>query len=283
MTTTRFVAKGVALSLGLLTASVKLSSAVASKPQSESNVTVCDTGHPARRIRAPRVCDECGGEVPFQQLKRARPVEGGLVVLEEEDLAELKEDVERFKARAAITAHPAEQVALLTGVGDKMYFLHPERGHEAAYATFVALMEASPELAFVTQWTPRSAVSHFQVHARDGALLFQERTRAGTLREAPELELERDEELIELAEQMLKRAVSDYDPATYADGAEEKLAKIIASKEVVPAADTETPVAIAPVVDLKAALRAELKARGKKAPAKKAPAKKAAARKKVSA
>lgn len=274
----RYVAKGVALSLGLLTASVKLSAAVASKPRSEANVMVCDTGHAARQIRAPRVCDECGGEVPFQQLKKARPVEGGLVVLDDEDLAELKKDAERFKARASITAHPAEQVALLTGVGDKMYFLHPERGHEAAYATFLALVEAHPELAFVTQWTPRSAVAHFQVFARDGVLMFQERTRAGTLREAPELDLEVDTELVSLAEQMLERAVSDYDPATYADSAAEKIAAIVATKEVVPVAAEETPAAAATVVDLKAALREQL--RGSK---KKAPAKKAAARKKVPA
>src|SRR5690606_14685355 len=104
------------------------------------------------------------------------------------------------------------------------------------------------------------------------------RTRAGTLREAPELDLEVDTELVGLAEQMLERAVSDYDPATYADSAAEKIAAIVATKEVVPVAAEETPAAAATVVDLKAALREQL--RGSK---KKAPAKKAAARKKVPA
>jgi non-homologous end joining protein Ku len=254
----RNVASGVALQFGLISAAVSMTSAL-DKVASSGNVMVCDNGHPAQQIRSPKWCDACDGEVPFQQLKKARPVEGGLAVLEASDLAEVNADAQAFKKSVQVSAHPAEQVEVRTSVGEKMYFLTPDKGHEAGYAAVLGLVSNHPELAFMTQWTPRTAAAQFQVRAYDGVLVLQERTRAGTVRSAPDVTLGDNEALVAMAEQFLAMPglVTDYDPETYADKSQERLAAILATKEVVPTADATT---VTPVVvdDLMAKLAAHL-------------------------
>jgi len=271
------VASGVALSFGLITASVSIQAALEAKAKT-GNVMVCDTGHPPHQIRAPRVCDECNGEVPYQQLKKARPVDGGLVVLEREEIEQASVDATKFKKKAGVTAHPVEQVQVHTATGEKMYYLTPDKGHEDGYTTLLALVLNHPELAFVTQWTPRTALGQFQLIVHDGVLAFQERTEsAGSVRPAPVLDLTVNDALVGLAEQVLAMpaSVSDYDPATYRDGYEDRLAAIIAGKEVV-AATTTSATPIAPASDLMEKLRAQVAAAAP-APKRRATRKKVAA------
>ena len=253
----RSVASGVALNLGLISTSVTLFSAL--DKTASGNVLVCDNGHPAARIRAPHVCDTCKGEVPVAQLKKARLVEGGLVVLDAEDLVRLNAGAEAHKKKATVTAHPAGQVGVLTTAGEKMYFLTPMTGHEMTYATLLAMVAHHDDLAFMTLWTPRSAASQFQLRAYNGVLVLQERTRAGDVRAVPQLTLDTNDELIAVAEQILPALVTDYDPVTYADTSSAVLAEIIKGKEVVPTSETEVVPAV-PVSDLLAKLRAQLAA-----------------------
>ncbi len=254
----RYVAKGVALTFGLISASVRMSAALEGKAAGTSNVLVCTTGHDAKQISQPRMCPECG-EVPYQQLKKARPVEGGLVVLEREEIEAAQADATKFKSKAAVTAHPAEQVDLLSGVGEKLYYLSPEPGNEQQYTTILALVAAHRELAFMTQWTPRTALAQFQVRAVQGVLALQERTAGGSMREVPDIQLEENEQLIGLAEQVLAlpSSVCDYDPATYASHFEERIAEIVAGKTVVPV-DNAPVIEAVPVTDLMAALRKQV-------------------------
>lgn len=275
------IASGVALSFGLIATSVKVEAAALTAKKTAGNVTVCDTGHPPAKIRQPRVCDACAtihdssGEIPFQQTKKARPVEGGFVVLKAEEIAEASEDVTRFKKKAAVTAHPAEQVALLTSSGDKLYYLTPEAGHEDAYATLLALVVQHPELAFIAQWTPRTALGQFQLSVHDGVLVFQERVEGSGLRPAPSLDLTFNAPLIEMAEAVLKlpASVSDYDPATYRSTYEERIAAIVEGKEVVTVEKAESTTAGASgdqlMAQLEALLAAESKPKPKRAPRKK--------------
>lgn len=273
----RNVASGVALSFGLISTAVDLTSAL-DKVSGTGNVRVCDTGHPATRITQPVTCPECG-PIPYQQLKTARPVEGGLVVLEAEDLKEVRGDADAFKKKATISAHPAEQVEVRTSVGEKMYYLTPAKGHEAGYAAILSLVQSHPELAFMTQWTPRSSVAQFRVRAYNGALVFQERTREGTVRPAPDVSLGDNEQLLAMAEQFLAMPgmVVEYDPTTYADKSQERLAAIVATKEVVPVEGATGGVTPVVVDDLMAKLAAHLAtaAKAEDKPVKKTRAKKA--------
>lgn len=271
------VATGVALSLGLITASVSVQSARPPKTRGTGNVMVCDAGHDAAQITQPPTCPDCG-PVPYQQLKKARPVDGGLVVLEAEEISEAAVDVLKYKKRAAVTAHPAEQVEALTAAGEKFYYLLPDAGHEAAYGTLLALVVNHPELAFVTQWTPRSAMGQFRLMQYEGALCFQERTNGSGLRDAPSLDLEVNAQLVAMAEQVLKLTTAPYDPETYRDTYEERIAAIVAGKT--PVAATKESTSALPVDDLMERLRAQLEELD--AP-KKTPRRKPAAKKKVTA
>ena len=275
----RNVASGVALSFGLISTAVDLTSAL-DKVSGTGNVRVCDTGHPATRIRQPQMCPECG-EIPYQQLKSARPVEGGLVVLEADDLQQVRGDAAEFKKKATVSAHPAEEVEVRTSVGEKMYYLTPAKGHEAGYAAILGLVDSHPELAFMTQWTPRTTPAQFRVRAYNGVLVFQERTREGSVRPAPDVTLGDNAQLLAMAEQFLGMPgmVVEYDPATYADKSEERLAALIATKEVVPTDDSSAGVTPVVVDDLMAKLAAHLAtaAQAEVKPAKKPRAKKSKA------
>ena len=100
------VAKGVALSFGLVTASVSVHNAI--EKVKSSNVLVCANGHDPIQIRMPRVC-ETWREVAYADIRKAAPVEGGLVLLDAEDVTNARSDAEVFKQRATITPHQGRQ------------------------------------------------------------------------------------------------------------------------------------------------------------------------------
>lgn len=271
----RAIGSGVALNIGVISTSVKLYSAV-DKREEKSNITICHTDHEPIRINQVTKCAKCG-EIPLAQTSKAREVEGGVVILPKETLAENKEIVAPFKKRADIGAHPREQIETLTAVGDKAYFLTPEKGHEVTYATILALVESNPELAFVAQWAPASAISQFQLRVWDGVLMFQERTRAGSLREAPQVEGSASPEVLKLAGMMLEQVTSDFDPKNYTDPAREALDEFVAKATPVPLLGQDTGV-VTPAITEEELLASLRKSAGKAAPTprKRAPAKRAA-------
>lgn len=242
------VASGVTMSLGLLTCMVSMTSAVEAKV---SNTNVCignDTAeHDITKIQSRNYCSTCG-EVAYTDIKKARAVGDGYVLLSSEELAEATADATRFKKQAALTAHPAEDVDLLTVNGDKLYYLTPSAGSEPVYAVLYALVEGHPELAFATQWTPRSKAGLFALKAFNGVLCLQERVRTEGIRQAPVVSTEAPDAMLALAEQFitLTGLVQKFDPATYADTFEDRIAEIVASKTpttiVIPGVEATTPV-----------------------------------------
>lgn len=288
------VAKGVMLSLGLITTSVSVHSAL--EPKTSSNKQVCvgiGKDHTPALIRHTNTCADCG-EVPYDQIRKAREVSGGLVLIEAEDVEKAKgtpEEIKKAKLRMAMTPHPAGQVDLGTAPGGKLYHLTPDAGHEVGYAILRHMIEASPELAFMVQWTPRSATGTFAIRLHDGILVAQERVVAEhRMRATPTVNATADEAMLGMAAQWLSMpgVISDFDPATYLDQYETKLAEIIASKtpiqaQLIGAAElaAAAPVGATAQMDaLKAMLAAAsppAKAPAKRAPRKKSPAKSAVA------
>lgn len=279
------VASGVSLSFGLLTCTVSMSSAVEPKV---SNTNVC-TGtdahgeHAVAKVGSRNTCPECG-DIAYTDIKKARKVGDGYVLLTEEDLAAVAGDpaaAERSKKTAALTAHPAENVDLRTTTGEKLYYLTPATGSEDSYATLFALVRSHPELVFLAQWTPRSKTGTFALKAFQGTLCFQERERAESIRQAPAVPTEAPPALLAMAEQVLALPglVVEYDPATYADSYEQKIAEIVAAKTptslIVPDAPAGAPAVQGNAMD---ALQAMLAAAAPPAKPKRAP-RKAAARK----
>lgn len=285
------IAKGVAASFGLVTCSVSLHGAV---EKAEGNKTVCcgnaATGeHDPILISQVRKCSTCG-EVGYADLKKAREVGGGLVLLENDEIAEAKQDATAFKKQMAMTPHPAAEVEVQTMPGEKAYFLTPDPGHETAYALLVHAIGSHPELAFMCQWTPRSNASQFRITVWQGVLMATERIRTAALKPVPQVVASAPAAMQGMVEQVLALpgTVTDYDPAAYADSYADKIQAIVASKQVVAAGGTPV-VASAPALpagqqSAMDALAAMLAAAGTPAPTPTAaPKKRSTPRKKVPA
>lgn len=285
--------KGVAFSVGLVTANCSINGAVEAKT---SNVTVCCGPDPANphdpiRIQQVRKCSTCqakdeaagvtsgAGEVAYTQLKKAREVGDGLVLLEADELVEAKGDADAYKTRAALTPHPAAEVYSRTTSGEKAYYVTPDPGNEVPYALLVAMVSNHPELAFVCQWTARSNATQFRVTVRDGCLMMTELVREQSLKPVPQVTAEAPEAMLAMAEQVLSLpdVVQGYDPDTYADHYEERIQALLASKQVhAVAGTTATPSAPSLPAGQQAAMDAlaAMLAAATPAPAKKAPTKK---------
>ncbi len=243
------VASGVTMSLGLLTCMVSMTSAVEPKTSNTNVCTGVEKEHDVTKIQSRNHCAVCG-EVPYSEIKKARAVGDGYVLLTAEELADATTDATRYKKAAALTAHPAEDVDLNTVNGDKLYYLTPSAGSEPVYAVLYALVVNHPELTFVTQWTPRSKAGLFALKAFNDTLCLQERVRTEGIRQAPEVSTEAPEAMLALAEQFitLTGLVQNFDPETYADTFEARIAEIVASKTptsmVVPGSEATTPVVV---------------------------------------
>lgn len=236
--------KGVAFSVGLVTASCSINGAV---EKAASNVTVCTANgtHDPQRISQRNVCPTCD-EVAFHTLQKARPVGDGLVLLTAEEITEAKGDADRYKTAVALTPHPAVTVYARTAPGEKVYYVTPDPGHEVAYAVLVEMIAKHPEFAYVGQWTPRSNAAQFRVTVRDGCLMMTELVREQSLKHPPVVTATAPEAMLAMAEQVLTLpgVVTDYDPETYADKYEENIQALLATKTVVttggtPAAPTK--------------------------------------------
>jgi non-homologous end joining protein Ku len=270
------VAKGVALSLGLVTASVSVHSAVESSKTGNKNCCAGAPGseHDLTPISQVSRCGTCDRDVPYTEIVKAHPVGDGFVRIEAEEIVEAKQDATALKKVASITPHSAAEVEVATVNGDKAYYLTPDLGHEAAYAILRAMVVNHPELAFVCQWTPRTNAAMFRLQHRDGALMLTERVRPQGVKPAPEVTAEAPEAMLAMGEQvlMLPGVITDFDPATYADSYEERLAAIIATKQVVASGGTPatatTPAIPASQQNAMAALEAMLAAAAPAKPAK---------------
>lgn len=273
------IASKVALTFGLVTINVAVHNAL-DKPKSGNKLVCTGTGkeHPLSLIRQVHTCAECG-EVPYTALKRARPVADGLVLLEDEEIAEARTDSLATKTATALSPHPSEQVESTTVPGSAMYYLMPNPGFESAYAIVATLVAAHPELAFMSLWTPRTRTGQFLLRSVDGVLVWQERVRQENVRSRPEVSADAPAPMVAMAEQVLSLpgVVSDYDPTTYADTFEQKIAAVAAAKAPVsvaaPSPDGQAPPVVAS--DAMSALQAMLDA-AKPAPKAKAKSKRKA-------
>lgn len=279
--------KGVALSFGLMAANVSVHSAIEKSKSGNKNCCEGVQGkdpHPLQPISSVNRCLVCQDDVPYGEIVKGREVEGGFVKVEAEEIVEASVDAVALKKRTALTPSPTEQVEAQTVPGEKLYYLTPDPGAETTYAAMRHLVETHPELTFMSLWTPSSRATQFALKVREGCLVMQERVRQENVRAVPPVEAEAPEAMLKMADQVLglEGIVQDYDPATYTDTYEQKIADIIATKTPVAGQmeiatpGVNTPSTAVAGMDALAAMLANAEASNRK------PAKKAAARKKAS-
>lgn len=272
------VRKAVSIVFGLLSTTVTVYSAVDSNKAS-GNKQVCtgygldDAGKPRSHdvtpIAQPKTCSTCG-EVPHYAVQKGRPVDGGWVVFSDEDTVAIAADAVPYQKSVNLTPHPFGAVDELTAVGDKLYHLVPDAGQEGTYALLATFIASHPETAFMGEYAPRSAIGQYRVLVRDGVIMLQQRIRTEKVRSAPVFDKpEVPAQNLAMADMFLSMdgVVTEYDPETYRDKAAEKVAAIVATKDVLAGvATTDAPAAVATtggtVADNMAALTAMLAQHG---------------------
>jgi DNA end-binding protein Ku len=286
----RAIWKG-AVSFGLVSVPVKLYAATESHDISFRQVHAKDGG----RIKYQRVCSIDGEEVAYADIAKGYETEDGqMVILEDEDLAELPASssreisVEKFVPRDQIDPMWLE----------KSYYLEPDKAAAKPYALLREAIREADRVAVVTV-SLRTRMTTAVLRVVDDVIVMQTMMWPDEIREpkfsgleAADMDVKPQE--LKMAQMLVETLAGDYDPDEFEDDYAHAVEALVQAKlEGGEVKHTEQP---APsggeVVDLLAALQKSVESarssRGEAASpkteavepaAKKAPAKKAAAKK----
>lgn len=284
------VRTNIRLKVGPVATTVSIDSARTAARSDDRTVCLGQPGHDTHAPtphRQPYVCDHCGPIVDDTRTARARLIDGTWHLLDVEQHKKLtKKHAEQF-LNPAFTPSPREQVDTALTPGDKMYFLQPVNGADAAnYANIRSMVREHPELSFVSFFTPRSAAGVFTLEVRGDVLVLVERQRAADMKPLPAVDAEPDA-FEDLCVQAVDGMVVDFDPEAYSDQRAALIAEAYAAAGVtadvaLPARTGAPAVAASPANELEAELAALVAASKRETPARKA-ARKAVAAKKTAA
>jgi DNA end-binding protein Ku len=237
--------KGVALTLGLISTSVRIEQAN-EKAEDTALRTICvgqGTEHEPVPITMRTACPTCGEIADRSLLRKGKQVGDGYVVVTQEEVAELKHEYDdAYKKKIELVAHPLEQVLDRTDQGDKTYVLLPE-GTTDGYLHILNAMREHPELALVGRFTPTSRATTFMLVERDGVIVAQERVAAAKQRTFEAVEGDVNPAYQAMVNTLVDAITTDFDPSNYEDSYAKALTELVANREVVPlaaATDTKT-------------------------------------------
>lgn len=255
--------KGLVLSFGLVNVIVSIDGAVS---REDSLTTVCcgpngGTPHAPTQIRQERRCATCG-TVAYADLKKARLVGNDFQVIEQQEVATVRDAaLGATKKMLTLTVHDATEVSSSTLQGESVYYVTPDGAPQiGAYSLLLDAVVRHPEYAFITQYTPTSRASMWQLRAFNGSLVIEQRVWPENVRTAPEVNaIEPDPTLRAQLDQVVASMVKPFDVTEYRDQYATALAAALAAKELEAGVTVErekssgaaTPT---PVVDLSAAL-----------------------------
>ena len=256
----RSVWKG-AVSFGLVTIPVKVYGATEEKDIGFRQVHAADQG----RIRYKRVCEVCGEEVPFAEIRKGyEAADGRLAVLEPEDFAGLPAaegrtvDVVQFVDVDSVDPTYFARTYFLEAekVGTKPYVLLREALAETGKAAVVKVALRSREtLALI-----RPDGDVLRMHT----MLLPHELLDGAFA-APGDEVQVSEAEVGMARMFIEQLSGEFDPAAFGDDYRAALEKVIEARlEGVELPAAEEAPGGSQVVDLVAALRASVEAAKKR-------------------
>ena len=272
----RAIWKG-AVSFGLVSVPVKLYSATESHDISFRQVHAKDGG----RIKYQRICSIDGEEVAYADIAKGYETEDGeMVILEDEDMAELPANSSReISVEKFVPTDQIDPIML-----DKPYFLEPEKSGLKPYALLRDALRESDRVAVVTV-SLRTRMTPAVLRVRDDVLVMQtllwpDEVRAADFGSLQDVEKPKKQEL-DMARMLLDTLAGDYDPSEFEDDYAEAVQALVKAKlegGEVKRTKEEAPQA-GEVVDLLAALQksvaAAKTARGEESDEDEKPAKKA--------
>ena len=242
------------LTFGLISFPIKVVKATET-PVEVKNLCVGSNGQPKHDptpLQAPRKCPHCD-EIKdgYVNIVKGIKAGSGYAIDDQGEVNQARTDYsELFKKKVEIVPHAAADFDKHTVASGSTYYVTPEASaSEDHYKLLVALIEAHPELAFVTMHTLRSAASLWRVIARDGVLVMEQRQRGDAVKAAPSVGGTSNPALYAMLDGALSTFVQPYDPVNYEDQFSQAVEAIAAkATEVVSVGGPAKTAAPAPVV-----------------------------------
>lgn len=243
---------------------------VVNKEKATSLRTLCPTCLEADRSTGVPIsqfseCPEGHGPFTKDQLPdRGRQCGETIVPLTAEDLAAIKGAEEAEKLTMSLTVHPASQVLALNRPTGVVYAFDPGPGKHGWVGVLLDII-ADGELAFLGQMRVKSADRLFRLQRAPHGIELVEIARPADVFAFEAREYPYEPKIMDMAMQIAEALTTDYDPATYANRAAERLDAIVAAKiaadgDLATVVALPTAVAPAPGLDLEAQLAASLAA-----------------------
>ena len=221
----RAIWKG-AVAFGLVNVPVKLYAATGEHEVPLHQVHRKDAG----RIRYAKKCSVCGETVEMSDLAKGYETDDGqMVVLTDEDLAELPLATER--EISVLEFVPADQIDPIMLA--KTYYLEPEKTAAKPYALLRGALAATDRMA-VVKVALRQRESMAVLRVRDDVICLQTLLWPDEVRAAdfPVLDAEitvRPQEL-SMASSLVESLASDFDPSAFEDSYQSALEQLIEAK-----------------------------------------------------
>lgn len=197
------------------------------------NLCIGSNGEPAHDplpLTAPRKCAECGEITDYTGIVKGIKQGATYAITTQDEVAQAKiANVDQYKGKVSIVPHPAADFEAHTAPGDALYFIKPDAAAADHYQLIVRLIEAHPELSFVSLYTPRSAAGLYRVVVRNGVLVLEQRTRGQALKATPTIGGTANDSLFQMLEATLPTFVQAYDPDAYEDTYAAAVAALAAS------------------------------------------------------
>lgn len=207
--------------------------------------------HEHAPLKRPATCDTCGPITDFTVLDKGYPEGGGYRVVDRDSLDEAREEiVAQYRRTLNLVPHPVAEFMAATGPGDTINYLVPRDVSAAShYALLAEFIGRHPELAFVSQHTPRSVTSVYVVTVRQGVLVMTKRTRETSMKPVPVVGgADFNPVLLDQLEAFLPGYTEAYDAALYEDQFRAALDRLVADgASITMDADSDkaaTPVAV---------------------------------------
>lgn len=238
------------------------------------------------------VCPTCGTVKRNTLGKAVEITEDQLVPFTAPEIDALKDDEARYKGQMMLTAHPLAEVADKTERSGTTYVLVPsaKKGvadQSAFYAVLIALLEATPDVAYMARYTVTSRAAIYKLRLHGGVILADQMVPTDEYAELPEVTLpEVPAAMLAMVSDYAKAYITPFDPKAYENEYAARLTAAIAAREAVEAGQAATAAGVTPIAapsaDPFAAMMAAMQGVVGK-PEEPKPAKKAAPRKRAAA
>lgn len=246
----RTVRSGISLTIdGTISVEVDVFAAVAEERIGLNGF--CAHDHAPARVKQSLSCPVCGNADQASH-QRGKEVDGGVVIVPPEVIAESKGKAAEVHDEINLAVHRAIDVAQAMPSG-KTYYLKVSKAQPAALSRYVSLaqaLEARPDLALVGIGSLKGAVSRFVLVSSGGTLMLRQLADPGLVRQRPVVTGDNDVDQAATAKigAILDMLVSDFDPLERTNYAEQVIQGYL--DEAIPVAAAEAPApAEAPIVN----------------------------------